>query len=211
MRNEAARRLRKWMVLIVVAMAVQLAFPVRAWAPPRPKRPAVARAARPKLARSKRVASKSKRVRFVRRDRYWHSYHRAKPKTWVWSHLGYRYYVGGSSYVVAPTVDSDVEVSAEVSERMVQMQELVELIHEWRGLNESQEVHQRLPEATTDEALAATIKSIQAENEAFDRVTREAMQRLSEGNSAEAELAAANGHMEKLAELVEALPTAEGT
>lgn len=216
MNSSSTRGLAKWVILICTAITAQLLFPVSASAPPRPgaRRPPAARSAVPRhagkgLPGHKRAVPRPARTRFVRSGRYWHRYHAAKPNKWMWNRLGYKYYAGGESYVVLPAVEAESEEADGNNERLEQMQELIELVHEWRVLNESQEVHERLAGSDNDAALSGTVTNIRNENEKFDAATRKAMQLLVDGDSAQADLELARTHLKRLIELVEALPTTQ--
>jgi hypothetical protein len=170
----------------------------------------------------------------VRRPHYWHPRYVARPSPTVWRTIGYPYYVGGSDYVVvtppaetgnetyevvpvpvpaeAPTDSTDprsagAEGGTEENTtegRYLEMQELADLIHEWRTMNESPLVHERI--ASGDELDENLLNRISRENQQFDLQTRAAMDDLARGSSAEPRLVAARQHLENLAELFESLP-----
>jgi len=173
--------------------------------------------------RGKQVRHVPKHRRYVRRHRYWHPRYVAKPATKTWGYIGYPYYVGGTSYVITPppvddssSSDGSVtvvvppgsagETDADAADTYAQMQELVALVHEWRTLNESPTLHERLPSADALSEAHPTVAAIRVENQAFDAVTRVAMGKLARGVSAESELDSARGQLQKLTELAEALP-----
>lgn len=227
--------LRTRSVWICAVIGTGLIFSYSALAPPargapakKPvKRPA-ARPAAPKPGPPKRPQAKVKRPphrpkhkRYVRRYRYWHPHYRLRTPKKIWTDIGYRYYVGGTAYVTLPpaarvvvpveaaqpvvTTEEDA-TEAETLDTYVQIQELVELIHEWRTMNESPSLHQRLPAADASAAQRSVLGEINERNRAFDEQTRMAMRKLAGGASAELELESARGHLEKLIDLVESLP-----
>lgn len=193
------------------------------WAPPPrpgPRKPP-RKPAKPPAARAKPLPRRVKpprfkprpvpRARYVRQRRYWYPRYVYPPKRarWVWRSLGYRYYLGGSKYVVtddttAPEVDLKNDENA--IERYGQIQELFELIYEWRTLNESPELHKRLPEENAATEKLTTVKKIRILNQQFDQVTRQGMAEFALGNSANEELKLAKKHLTILTELVESLP-----
>ncbi|UCD28883.1 MAG: hypothetical protein JSV03_17705 [Planctomycetota bacterium] len=155
-----------------------------------------------------------------RHRRYWHPkyyYLKGKPAT-TWSVIGYPYYVGGTSYVV--TTPSEESVSSDesapiysagqeyVDEKYQQLQELVELTHEWRTINESPEFHQRIMAANTSEETKHKVVAIKNKNRQFDKATRSAMLAITQGKSADSQLEKAGNHLDELIQLVESLPEA---
>jgi hypothetical protein len=158
--------------------------------------------------------------RYVRRYHYWHPLYRVAPRVTEWRHIGYPYYVGGTNYVVLPQeTSSDVsssetlivapsaaESESAVTEVYVQLQELTELIYEWRTLNESPTFLQRLTASEGQTSDPSVVNGIRELNQRFDQVTRAAMLKLAGGESAESELDAARRCWERLLELVEQLP-----
>jgi len=190
--------------------------------------------AKPPRVLAKRRPLKAPHRRYVRGPRYWHPYAARRPvPATVYSTIGYPYYVGGTNYVFMPSGDSSQSVSppsetpilppapetseippsstGEADDAYTQILELTELIHEWRTMNESPVVHERLSSAQTAGEANDVISSIRDHNRQFDRVTREAMRELSRGRSAEAEMALAGEHLDKLIELVDALPEIKET
>ncbi|MBN1488826.1 MAG: hypothetical protein JXA69_02825 [Phycisphaerae bacterium] len=158
----------------------------------------------------------------MRERRYWHPRYGKKPLPETWRTIGYPYYVGGTSYVVVeptvvPSVSAErVEASpsdatgtsppAAVDDRLGELQDLIDLVHEWRTMNESAGLHKRIQAAIEMKQAAETLASIKTENEAFDKATRAAMRGLAAGRSVADALQAANTHWEELTELVESLP-----
>jgi len=150
--------------------------------------------------------------------RYWHPYHvkvTGRPYT-VWSTIGYPYYVGGTSYVIDGESGVSDESDSTASESSpgypladdgyIQMQELADLIHEWRTLNESPEVHERIQSADETDTGKTTVASIRTCNKEFDKTARTAMLLLTQGKSAESQIEIARTTLAKLAGLVESLP-----
>jgi len=86
------------------------------------------------------------------------------------------------------------------------MQELTDLVHEWRTLNESPAFHERLPGPDATEEARATMTQLREANQAFDRISRQAMQDLAAGRSAESRIAQASECLQKLMALAESLP-----
>ncbi len=144
---------------------------------------------------------------------YWHPVYRPVVTRNVWTTTGYPYYVGGTSYYLVdePTVtpgtssteptDTDVAYS--------QLAELVDMVHEWRTLNESSTLQDRLPgeRAKMPAALQDTIKQIKSDNQEFDRTTRTVMHRLSAGLRADTDLEKARTVLTRLIETADKLPT----
>lgn len=174
-------------------------------------------------------ARKGPHRRYVRGARYWRPYHVHRPATpVVYTTLGYPYYVGGTSYVYVPSSSSGQSVSPpsetvivspgsesseafvssadQVDDPYIQILELVELSHEWRTMNESPSVHERITSAQAAGEVSDVISSIRDYNLEFDKVTRDAMRKLSKGHSAALELASARDYLEELIELVDKLP-----
>jgi len=209
-----ARLAQRSLVVSCWVVSLSLIFsakPVQAQRPgPRPPtyRPPHAPAHKPKVkpkAKPHLPVTKPKvKAPFVKRHRYWLPYYRVKTPVYVWQDLGYTYYVGGTDYVLPAETDS------EAAKRLKQIQELTDLVHEWRTINESSEVHERLPGPDAPAEARAVVANIRAENEEFDRVTRQAMLDLAEGRSAEIRLTSARSHLNKIIELVESLPEQQG-
>jgi len=164
--------------------------------------------------------------RFVRRPRYWHPRYPLKTPAPIWPSLGYPYYVGGTDYVVvtppaetseqAPQAlpvpgpgDTPTDGTAETGsavDRYEQIQELTDLVHEWRTMNESPSVHQRLPSSGESQEARSLFAAIRQENQRFDQAARSAMRELARGQPAGSSLESAREHLARLIELVEALP-----
>ncbi|MBN2377580.1 MAG: hypothetical protein JXD22_14365 [Sedimentisphaerales bacterium] len=202
------------------------------WAPPprpRPRRSAPPRIAKPAKIRPKAAKPLPARVkpatkaRYVRHRHYWHPRYKYTPKrtNWIWKNLGYRYYLGGTEYVVVPdtktetvVIDNttttppavDLKNDEKAIERYEQIQELFELIYEWRTLNESPDLHNRLPEENATPEQLTTLEKIQTLNQQFDQVSRQAMAEIALGNPADNQLESANKHLTTLIESVESLP-----
>jgi len=135
----------------------------------------------------------------------WAWYRPYEPKmVRVWPVIRYPYYAGGASYVAAPwraDTSDDPAVSQDdpqVAERYAQLQELVELVCQWRMLNESSVVHQRI--APTE--AAQTLRQWAQLNASFDRTTRAAMTQLVLGKSAAEPLRQAREHLAQLETLI---------
>jgi len=135
--------------------------------------------------------------RYARRVHFWHPYARLQPAPRVWAALGYTYYAGGTDYVTAAGEETGVGA------RLGQIQSLVDMVHEWRMINESPDVHKRV---TEDEGLRAVLASIRAANQEFDQATRQAMAELVEARDAATQLATARAALERITEAVERLP-----
>jgi len=230
---------RKWLIVICVAAILTALFPSSALAPPPrkkgpPKRPPGRAKPGPrppgpkkrlgKLPPGRVIKARHKplwahRRRVIRRARYWHPYYGARYPRWVWPYLGYKYYVGGTDYVIVkePTVVTETagqtvqtvtpgptDVGSE--QRYCQIQELVDLVHQWRTMNESAALHRRLPRENAPQEVLTIISAIKERNQLFDRATRSAMRELAEGRSAQADLDAARKYLAELVELVESLP-----
>jgi hypothetical protein len=160
-------------------------------------------------------------VHYVAGLHYWRPLNDPTPRIWVWGDIGYSYYVGGTPYVVsAPpavtvvstTQTEPVESSSQESleggtgDRYTQMQELTELVHEWRTMNESPSMHERIPPPGASSEARAIVASIKEENQRFDEAARTAMRNLAAGRSAASEVASARSHIERLIKLVDSLP-----
>ncbi len=235
MRAAFRSSLRTRQALICAVIGAGLVFSYSVLAPPArgvpPKKPAKRPPARPgpkpgtvRPSQPKHPPAKAKPLRragrykrYVRRPRYWQPHYRVKTPPTIWRDIGYRYYVGGTGYVAVPTVvpveageapapPAEGPAEEEELDTYVQIQELVELVHEWRTMNESPSVHQRLPSAGAPAELAEVIAEIRKQNHEFDKQTRAAMRKLAGGESAESELESARASLEKVMELVESLP-----
>jgi hypothetical protein len=159
----------------------------------------------------------------VGQPEYWHPYYRHRPQwqIYAWNVVGYPYYPGGTNYVVQPTrrtipesvpqVDKTVRPirglsKRKVSDRYVQLQEITDIIHEWRTLNESVEVHERVRMAMETSVHQPLVDSIKKTNKEFDQATRNAMYKLSSGRKADQELAEASRRLNQLQQMVKKLP-----
>ena len=131
----------------------------------------------------------------------------------VWRAIRYPYYAGGTTYVVTPPRDdtsAEFEASQDdpqAAQRYTQLQELVDLICQWRMLNESSVVHQRMPftDAGEWDEAGETLAHWTQLNAAFDQTTRAAMARLAWGKSAEQPLRQAREHLAQLETLIAGL------
>ncbi|HUW82931.1 MAG TPA: hypothetical protein VMZ31_09050 [Phycisphaerae bacterium] len=125
----------------------------------------------------------------------------------VWPVIRYPYYAGGASYVAAPwRADTSDELGAsqddpQAAERYAQLQELVDLVCQWRMLNESSAVHQRIPSTEA----GGTLQQWAQLNASFDQTTRAAMTRLASGKSAGEPLSQAREHLAQLETLIAGL------
>jgi len=186
----------------------------------RPKAKAGPKAHRAKVKPSKRLKhARHKRIRH--KPRYWHRHLvKGRPIT-TYGVVGYPYYVGGTSYIVGvPSSSGDSLESSEdtaptispgqsqVGDEYAQLQELIELIHEWRTINESPEVHERVSAANESAENRGKIESIKKTNQEFDKITRLAMRKVTQGQSVDPQLEAAGKQLDELIELVESLPEA---
>ncbi|MBN1322100.1 MAG: hypothetical protein JXA87_14810 [Thermoleophilia bacterium] len=146
----------------------------------------------------------------------------------IYTTTGYPYYPSGSTYTVVQPVVTEtyvptqtVQTSGETSGqtatdtspssiRYTQMLELSEMIHEWRMLNESPEFQARAAAAGQDTSAERRqqVKKIKDLNVRFDRLSREAMQRLTANQDAETKVALARSTIESLVEIADALPEA---
>ncbi len=157
------------------------------------------------------------------KHRYWHPVYTTTvvPKR-TYTVLGYPYYVGGTNYttvvevpaaeaqtVVTPAPEAQSSLSDE-SVRYSQVLELTEMVHEWRTMNESPEFQARVAaaEAAGSAESRQRISDIKAQNQRFDRWSREAMQTLVAGKDADGQVAQARKALERLTEIAEALPGA---
>lgn len=122
----------------------------------------------------------------------------------LWPVIGYPYYAGGTSYVASSwQADASEQVTPgqddpQATERYTQLQELVDLVCQWRMLNESSAVHQRIGPTETDQTLQQWAQL----NASFDRATRTAMTLLASGKSAAKPLSQAREHLEQIETLV---------
>jgi hypothetical protein len=176
--------------------------------------------------RARRPKPKPYRPRYrylVDQPQYWHPYYRHRPRwqVYAWEEVGYPYYPGGTHYIVLlsqasvpkeiPEVDTKVKPirglgKRQVDDRYVQMQEITDVVHEWRTLNESVELHERVRMAMDASLYKSLVESIQKTNKQFDRATRNAMYKLSCGHKADDELAEASRQLSQLQQLAKKLP-----
>ncbi len=125
----------------------------------------------------------------------------------VWPVIGYPYHAGGTSYVVSSwQADTSDELAPgqddpQAAERYAELQELVDLVCQWRMLNESSVVHQRVPPTETDQTLQQWAQL----NASFDRATRAAMAQLASAQSAAEPLRQAREHLGQLETLIAGL------
>lgn len=141
----------------------------------------------------------------------------------VWHKLGYPYHIGGTNYVITPPSAgtegrSDestatvlprsvfVDIDADAAETYAQIQELIELVHEWRTMNESPSLHERLGSWRESPGSHPLLAAIREKNQAFDEATRAAMVKLARRESAASEVQSAREHLETLIEQVDSLP-----
>jgi len=185
--------------------------------------------AKPPLGKARPTPRKYPHRHYVRRLNYWQPFSVRRPSApAVYTSLGYPYYVGGTNYVFAPSGDSGqsdtpsgetvilppssesseamVSVEGPVDDPYVQMLELIDMTHEWRTMNESPAVHERLSSAQASGEAGDVISSIHDDNLQFDQLTRDAMRKLSGGHSAAMELSSARDYLEELIELMDKLP-----
>lgn len=156
----------------------------------------------------------------LRKPHFWHPQYAPAYVNRVGPRIGYRYYLGGTDYVTVPVITSGGQETTEESTapvaageqeesgtggRYVEMQELVDLIYQWRTLNESPRVLERFADASLTDSVAQQIKEI---NERFDQTTRDAMLALAAGRSAENEIRTAGMQLGKLMELTDSLASA---
>lgn len=142
---------------------------------------------------------------FISTSRYRYGYRGLKYRGRVWARTGYTYYPGGRDYIAVTVSDSDVKDRRSAT-RYVQIQELTQLVHEWRSLNEDPVVHERVAKEQDDPQVRSTLATIRKTNERFDRLTRKIMLDLAKGKSVDSKLVSARSYLEKLIKLVETLP-----
>lgn len=159
----------------------------------------------------------------LRRPHYWHPNFRALPPKTIWAGIGYPYYVGNTSYVIAPPsadeqgpADQPTTASPAVTwaapedaasaDRYVQIQKLTDLVHAWRTMNESPALHERVMSSAGSGAGEPAFVAFRSGNQKFDELTRAAMSKLAQGESAQRELEFAAAELEKLIERADALP-----
>jgi hypothetical protein len=106
--------------------------------------------------------------------------------TRIWPAIGYPYYRGGTDYVFVPSSRASDGLTTATADRYEQILQLVDLVSQWRMLNESPAVQERLPDAELDNRDSAgdLIGKCKAANSRFDTTTREAMRNLAAGGSA---------------------------
>ncbi|MHC4445678.1 MAG: hypothetical protein ACYTF1_01105 [Planctomycetota bacterium] len=221
-----------WLVSISLTIGLVVAFTAPAWAPPKggpkpkvgPKkaRHAIKPGHKPPKHRVKpgpKIKAKHTVHKLLRKyPRYWHRFRiKGRPIT-TYRVIGYPYYIGGTSYTItahfssedtgtsedAATVTSPTQSRA--GDNYAKLQELVEMIHEWRTINESPEVHQRVASANQSQDNKNKVESIKNKNREFDKITRLAMLKISQGKEAQAQIEAARNQLNQLIELVESLP-----
>ncbi len=189
----------------------------RAGTPPRNGRPAPPKARHDVRANGK-VARYHRSVNWRATHHYWHPVRVPTQTQYVYSTVGYPYYVGGTNYtVVVPettgstysgtTVKTETE-SAGASGRYSQMLEVTEMIHEWRTLNESAQFQARLP-AKGDEVtpeVQRLVQKIKRLNQQFDEQSRKAMEKLAASQDADRETRRSADALTSLMEAAEALP-----
>jgi hypothetical protein len=159
----------------------------------------------------------------LHRPHYWHPYFRALPPKTVWSSIGYPYYSGSTSYVIAPPsaddqgqTDQPMTVSQAVTaaapedpasaDRYVQIQELADLVHAWRTMNESPALLERISSSAGPAVGEPAFLVFRSGNQKFDVLSRTAMSKLAQGESAQRELELAAAELEKLIDRADALP-----
>jgi len=226
-------------VFLMAAIGIGLAWPQAVSAPPGPGAPKPPPKAAP-AGGPKRAAPKPppkhpgpkppsaarpdlKVLHDLNRPHYWHSYYRVGPPKTVWTSIGYPYYAGSNSYVIAPPSadeqgpsDQSTIVSPAVTaaapedpasaDRYVQIQELTDLVHAWRTMNESPALHERISSSAGSGAGEPAFVAFRSGNQKFDEQTRAAMSRLAQGESAQRELELAAAELQKLIERADALP-----
>ena len=101
-------------------------------------------------------------------------------------------------------------IPRESREWLAQIQELTDLVHEWRTMNEAPEIHERIEQANLPQSVQEARVSIKGYNKRFDQTTRRAMQNLADGQSAERELVSARAYLLSLTDLFESLPAPKG-
>jgi hypothetical protein len=94
----------------------------------------------------------------------------------------------------------------QADEKYEQLQELVEMIHEWRTINESPDVHERVAAANESPDNKDKVESLKSKNQEFDKITRLAMLKITRGQSVEIQLEAARDQLDELTDLAESLP-----
>jgi hypothetical protein len=146
---------------------------------------------------------------------YWSPSYLATAPTYVWPVTGYPYYIGGTSYTVvsepaqgAPVVSAAGDSTGNSDVSYSQLLEFVAMVHEWRTLNESPRVQERLPAdpAAVPDSVAAVLAQVKKYNQEFDTVSRTGMQKISSGQTAEAELNRSRAALDSLIRSVEKLP-----
>jgi len=149
------------------------------------------------------------------KHRYWHAVYVPAKTQYVYSTVGYPYYVGGTSYtVVAPGTTGSTnggetaKTETGASARYSQMLEVTEMIHEWRTLNESEQFQARLPAEGDDASpeVQRLVGKIKRLNQQFDEQSRNAMEKLTASRDADREIRRAADALKSLMEAAEALP-----
>ncbi len=164
-------------------------------------------AKRPGSARPVVVRGRSRLTpRTVHSHRYWHPLHKVESRPKLWLTLGYAYHPGGTPYghePDRPAVSVNVNIGGHSDADhydhydhaiYTELQELTQLVYEWRMFNESPALHAHIGH---DDGLSAVV-SIRAGNQEFDVAVRAAMRRLAAGQSARAHLAHARSHLGQL-------------
>lgn len=153
----------------------------------------------------------------VHRNYYWYPYSANTPQARVWDGIGYRYYFGGTDYVITPTAStvkrSEVhkavceDTTGSPEDRLVQLEALTDLIHGWRTMNESPEFHARISGTQNQpEKIRQILANIKEENQKFDESSRAAMRDLAAGKSAAINLQIVQKHLATLTGLADSLP-----
>lgn len=126
----------------------------------------------------------------------------------VWPLIGYRYYAGGSDYTVVTTQPNQSSANPSANQRYRQMLELVELICQWRMLNESPAVQNRIPEEGSPgwQDAQTLLSEWKRYNSEFDRLSRLGLRELAAGRAIDELIEQARQQLDRLTKLVEKLP-----
>lgn len=154
---------------------------------------------------------------YVRQPHYWLPYYKPGYPARIGTAIGYPYYVGGTSYVVAaPTGAAGETESAQpppttesagaTDERYQQLLELTDLIHDWRAMNESSTLHDRLPGDDAPDGARRFVSRIRKANERFDAASRSALWALSNGQPAADKVQETRDAWKEIVALVDTLP-----
>jgi hypothetical protein len=186
---------------------------------PRPGTPGVGPPGKPALPPGKSGNVDANRRRYYYgRPRYWYPTYTPKVIHGVYGVTGYPYYVGGTSYTVIQAPSGDTSGAAqpapsesatgELDSRYNQMLELTDMIFEWRTLNESPEFQERIPDrdAEVSDEVKQLVRKISRANRDFDRLSRQAMQKLAGGQDASREVDRARDVLDRLMAAAEDLP-----